>query len=124
MEETITMTKAEFEKEIQMRIDFKFSEIESILKNKIEFKFAKAWMDMSKESKLEHEVFKEINEMFAKEARMGMPWQDFKVLEEKRRKKNKAVDNIMSFIEPKLLGRVDTRGIPQKLANEIESAQL
>lgn len=124
MEETITMTKAEFEKEIQLRIEFKFSEFETALKNRVGFKFQKAF-DMTKESNLEYEIFKEISEMVGKEVTMGVPWHDFKVLEEKRRKKNKAVDNIMSFIEPKLSGtRVDYLRWPKKFADEIEAAQI
>lgn len=123
MEDKITLTKEEFEKEIQLRVEFKFKEFESALKNRVGFKFQKAF-DMTKESNLEYNIWKEINEMIGKEVSMPVPWNDFKVLEEKRQRKNKAVDNIMNYLRPKLMGRVDERGIPSKLANEIERAQL
>ena len=112
-------TEQEFEKEVQLRVEFKMNEFLTALKNRVNFKWQQAF-DMTRESEQAWKSFKEISEMMQKEIKMSVPYDDMA----KRKKweaKEKAVDYITETL--KLRGSTDYSHKIKSIVNAIETAQ-
>lgn len=116
------MTEREIQLEIQNQVEFKFKEFQTALKNRIQFQFMKTLMSGSHEDNAFYVALVEINKMIGKEVTMGVPWDNFKVIEDKRAKKNKCVDEMVELFE--INGYRGAHRVPiQSIVKIIESAQ-
>jgi hypothetical protein len=84
----------EIELEIQARIEFKYDEFKTALKNRLQFKYGQMW-DMTHKSQYIWEAFKEVSEMIGKEVSMAPPSNEMVKLR-KWKAKEKAVEDIMN----------------------------
>lgn len=84
----------EIELEIQARIEFKYDEFKTALKNRLQFKYGQMW-DMTHKSQYIWEAFKEVSEMIGKEVSMPTPSNEMVKLR-KWKAKEKAVEDIMN----------------------------
>lgn len=112
----------DFDKEVQARVDFKMNEFLTGVKNMVSYKYRQAF-DMTQKSQYIWQAWEELEKMFQKEVRMGLPY-DSMVMESKREAKNKAVDKIMNRLD--LNGRIDPRerqSITRTIVSSIEEAQ-
>ncbi len=82
----------ELELEIQARIDFKFDEFKTSLKNRLQFKYGQMW-DMTHKSQYIWEAFKEISEIIRKEVSMAPPSNEMVKLR-KWKAKEEAIEDI------------------------------
>ena len=95
-----TMTpEEEIELEIQARIEFKYDEFKTALKNRLQFKYGQMW-DMTLKSQHIWEAFKEVSEMIGKEVSMPTPSNEMVKLR-KWKAKEKAVEDIMNVFNPR-----------------------
>lgn len=112
-------TEQEFEKEIQLRVQFKMNEFLTSLKNRVNFKYQQAF-DMTKESEQAWKSFKEISEMVKKEINMGVPCDDMA-----KRKKWEAKEKAVRYISKslKLQDDIDYRYKIRSVVTAIEIGQ-
>lgn len=91
------MTQEEIEQEIQARIEFKYEEFKTSLKNRLQFKYGQMW-DMTHKSQYIWEAFNEISGMIGKEVSLPTPSNEM-VKERKWKAKEKAIDKIMDILQ-------------------------
>lgn len=111
------MTENQIQNEIRAQVVFKFKEFTTSLKNRVAFKYAKAF-NMTNESSREYLWFKEIEGMIKKEVEMPIPAEDFLTTQEKRKRRDKAVNEIIEIF-PEGYNRIPIKTI----VNIIEKAQ-
>lgn len=112
------MTEKDIEKEIQARVEFKMNELLTGVKNRVAFKYIKAF-DMTRESQYAWEAFEELEEMLKKEVHMATPSNQMDG-DKKWAAKEKAVKNIMEHFGCR--GSEYDRKV-RVIVNEIEKAQ-
>ena len=114
------MNSKEIEDEIQARIDFKMEEFLTSLKNRLGFKKAEAYSELTDKSFYKWKAFEEVCEVMRKEIRMGPPHDEMARVR-KWKAKEKAVDNIVKKL--KIEGGVDSMIKQRIIADEIENSQ-
>lgn len=101
----------EIELEIQARIEFKYDEFKTALKNRLQFKYGQMW-DMTHKSQYIWEAFKEVSEMIGKEVSMAPPSNEMVKLR-KWKAKEKAVEDITKVFNSK--GEYSSREFQSKI---------
>ncbi len=115
------MTSEEIENEIQARIDFKFGELKTALKNTLKHKYAQAW-DMTHDSQYKWQAFEQVVEMANKEMRMGTP-SHVMHKERKWKAKEKAVRALEERFRIRERGSREYQPTMTAIVNIIEEAQ-
>ena len=112
------MTNKEMEDEIQARIEFKFEELLTGLKNRVKFKYGQMF-DMTHKSQYIWEAFEEVAGMAKKELYMAPPCDEM-ANRRKRQAKDEAVKKIVDRFN--LVGREYQEKI-STIVNAIEHGQ-
>lgn len=114
--------KEEIELEIQARIEFKFDEFKTSLKNRLQFKHGQAW-DMTRESQYVWQAFQEVVGMINKEVTMSTPSNEMVRLR-KWKTKEKAIEDITKVFNSR--GEYSSREFQSKIkqvVSIVETAQ-
>lgn len=122
-EETVNISKREIELEIQNQVEFKFNEFFTVLKNRVMMQYGLTLATLSQEDNNYCIALTNIKDMINKEVKMEVPWTDFKVLEDKRVKKNKCIDDMVKLFEDRTRGCRSGPLPISSIVDIIESAQ-
>lgn len=116
------MAQEEIELEIQARIEFKYDEFKTALKNSLQFKYGQMW-DMTHKSQYIWEGFKEVVQMIDKEVGMSTPSNEMVRLR-KWKAKEKAIEDITKVLNSR--GEYSSREFQSKIkqiVSIVETAQ-